>query len=32
MDTGYIVDETENGEVVFTSPLEDGFMPIEEEE
>lgn len=32
MDTGYKMDVIENNEVVFTSLLEDGFMPVEDEE
>lgn len=32
MDTGYTPDVIENNEVVFTSLLEDGFMPVEDKE
>ncbi len=32
MDTGYKMDVIENNEVVFTSLLEDGFIPIEDKE
>lgn len=31
MDTGYKMDVIENNEVVFTSLLEDGFIPVESE-
>lgn len=32
METLYTVDVKENNEVIYTSPLEDGFMPVESEE
>lgn len=30
--TGYTVDFKLNNEVVYVSPLEDGFIPVEDEE
>lgn len=32
MDTNYKFDVTENNEVVYTGLLEDGYMPVEDEE
>lgn len=32
MNTGYTMNVIENNEVVYTSPLEDGFLPVEDEE
>ena len=32
METGYTMDVIENNEVVYTGLLEDGFMPVEDEE
>lgn len=32
MNTGYGFDGVENNEVIYKSPLEDGFIPVEEAE
>ena len=32
MDAGYNFDVNENNEVIYISPLEDGFLPVEDEE
>lgn len=32
LDTGYTVDVTNDNEVIYKSPLEDGFMPVESED
>lgn len=32
MDTGYLFDVNENNEVIYTGLLEDGYMPVEDEE
>lgn len=32
METGYTMDVIKNNEVIYESLLEDGFMPVEDEE
>ena len=32
METGYAFDVNENNEVIYTSLLEDGYVPVEDEE
>jgi len=32
MDAGYKFDVNENNEIIYTSILEDGFLPVEDEE
>jgi len=32
MNTGYEFDVNENNEIIYTSILEDGFLPVEDEE
>lgn len=32
MNTGYTFDVNENNEVIYTSLIEEGYMPVEDEE